>query len=403
MPASSIANASAPQSLARYRWNPGSDHLDWMTLPDDWCDLLPGSLPTRGRDFAALLTGRDQGDRARTTARAGLDEVPVFDRFRLSTPAGPLWVRERLAASGGDGVLEGELSALTEGEAQLAELDGDTSYDLLTGVFTRHRLVHGLRLAADNALSKSNNGAYLVADIDNFGMLNHAYGCRAGDGVLVAVAERLYELLGAGVLVGRVGDDSFGIVLEGADEDSALALAERLVRSLAEQPLVPGDDLMVTISVGAVVFPSAACSPEEAMARADLAVAGAKAAGRNRFELYALSADQRAVQRRDLAIARRVQQALVENRLTFAYQPVVSARSHRPAFFECLLRIRTPNNLVIPAGQFIPLVEDMGLIRQIDHFVLEHAVGELRADPHAVLAINVSAYTTGDAAWLRRL
>jgi len=403
MYAASIANASAPFSTVRYRWDRGSDGLEWLSVPDDWWGLLPPDLPARGREFMHLLAARDQGERAGTASRVGVDAVPVFTRFRLDTAAGPLWVQERLEPAGDADVLEGEFWALTEGEAQLAELDGDTSYDLLTGTFTRHRLVHGLRMAVEKALAKSGSGAYLVVDIDNFGLLNHAYGCRAGDGILVALAERLYGLLGAGVLLGRVGDDSFGIVLEGADEDSALALAERMVRSLTEQPLTPDGDSMVTASVGAIVFPAAACSAEEAMARADLAVAGAKASGRNHFELYALSAGQRAVQRRDLAIARRVQEALQDNRLTFAYQPIVNARSHQPEFHECLLRIRTRNDLVIPAGQFVPMVEDLGLIRQIDHWVLEQAVKELRADPYADLAINVSAYTTGDAAWLRLL
>jgi EAL domain-containing protein (putative c-di-GMP-specific phosphodiesterase class I) len=174
------------------------------------------------------------------------------------------------------------------------------------------------------------------------------------------------------------------------------------VRSVGERPLC-ADDIVVTVSVGAVVFPISACSAEEAMARAGLAVAGAKASGRNHFELYALSAEQRAVQRRDLAIVRRVQDTLLEKRLEFAYQPIVRANWHQPAFYECLLRMRTPNNTLVPASQFIPVVEDSGLIRQIDRFALEKAMAELSDDPSANLAINVSGHTVSDRSWLNRL
>ena len=240
-------------------------------------------------------------------------------------------------------------------------------------------------------------------DVDNFALLNHALGCAAGDAVLVGLAERLHNSIGNGSLLGRVGDDSFGIVLEGASEDSALALSEQLVRSIGETPIQVDGEMIVTVSVGAVVFPALACSAAEAMARADLAVAGAKASGRNHFELYALSENQRIGQRRDLAIARRVQDALAERRLVFAYQPVVNAKSHTPAFYECLLRMRTPNNTVVPAGQFVPVIEELGLMRQIDHFVLEAALNELRHEPLVSLAINVSGYTTSDASWLKRL
>ncbi len=403
MCAQQTANGSGSAMPARYRWDRGTDRLEWETLPVDWAAALPAPLPGCGRDLADLLVPADHAERGWVLAKAGNSDTPVFVRFRLKTASGWLWVRERLAASGLPSVLEGELWPLSEGEAQLADLDGGGAYDPLTGVFTRERLFQGLQRVVAEALSVGGGGSYLVVDIDNFSLLNHAYGCRTGDMVLVALAERLRRLLGSGVLLGRDSGDSFGIIIEGLTEEGTLALADRLVRAIAEAPLIGGEDIVVTVSIGAVVFPIAACSAEEAMARADLAVAGAKAAGRNYYQLYALADDRRAGHRRNLTIARRVQDALAENRLMFAYQPVVSARSHQPVFHECLLRLRTPNNTVIPAGQFVPVVEDLGLMRQIDHVVLEKAVAELALDLHTTLAINVSAHTTGDAAWLRRL
>lgn len=402
MHAEQKTNGSTSAESARYRWESGSDRLDWHRVPDCWLAALPDSLPSTGRDLTGLLNVADHAARGKALAKAAGSSTPVFVRFRLESALGELWVQERLETAEPPGALEGELWLLSEDEARLADLDGSNAYDPLTGVFSRQRLFQGLRTVVGKARA-TGSGGYLVVDIDNFSLLNHAFGCRTGDMVLVALAERLRRILGGGALLGRVGDDSFGVIVDGLTEDGTLALADRLVRSIAATPIIQEDAITVTVSIGAVVFPLAASSAEEAMARADLAVAGAKAAGRNHYELYALTDNRSEGHRRNLTIARRVQDALEENRLVFAYQPVVSARSHTPVFYECLLRMRTPNNTVIPAGQFVPAVEDLGLMRQIDHVVLEKAVGELALDPHATLAINISAHTTGDAAWLRRL
>jgi EAL domain-containing protein (putative c-di-GMP-specific phosphodiesterase class I) len=101
--------------------------------------------------------------------------------------------------------------------------------------------------------------------------------------------------------------------------------------------------------------------------------------------------------------AERIQTALRDDRFVFAYQPVVSAKDGEVGHYECLLRIVEENGEIRAAAWFMPVVEEMGLIRQIDRKVLEMAVRELRRCPEVSLAINVSAYTTGDKVWMRRL
>ncbi len=403
MPLDHHSNITLPFSVAGYRWDRTNDQIVWSAFGEDWRQVFGDAVPRSAGELQSCIVDRDREERRQALNRIGDCNIPAFVRFRLKCAAGPVWVQERLARTDTPDVLEGEVAALSTGEAEIANLDGASSYDPLTGTFTRNRLFEGLQAAVSKAMATGGGGAFLVVDIDNFGQVNHALGCRAGDRLLVRLAERLRVSVCNGALLGRVGGDSFGIVVEGATEDSALALAERVVRSVRDKPLCSDDDIVVTVSVGTVVFPTSACSAEEAMARADLAVASAKASGRNHFELYALSADQRAVQRRDLAIARRVQDAILGDRLEFAYQPIVRANWHQPAFYECLLRMRTPNNTLVPASQIIPLVEDTGLMRQVDHFVLEKAMAELSGDPNANLAINVSGHATSDQSWLKRL
>ena len=112
---------------------------------------------------------------------------------------------------------------------------------------------------------------------------------------------------------------------------------------------------------------------------------------------------QRGRQRRNSAIVGTVKAALRQNRLLFAYQPVVSAATGIIDYFECLLRIRDAAGNILPGAEFITAVEDFGLIGLIDRFVLERAVQELGTHPEVRLGFNVSGLTACDRPWLRAL
>src|SRR3546814_1274678 len=114
------------------------------------------------------------------------------------------------------------------------------------------------------------------------------------------------------------------------------------------------------------------------MTRAETAMQDAKRQGRDSFSLYLLSDEQRRDQRRDMAVGEEVKEALKDNRLTFAYQPIVDSHGSSVAFYECLLRMRTPAGEIVPAGVFVPVVERLGLARIMDRRVLELAVEELK-------------------------
>ncbi|TMJ66866.1 MAG: EAL domain-containing protein [Alphaproteobacteria bacterium] len=108
-------------------------------------------------------------------------------------------------------------------------------------------------------------------------------------------------------------------------------------------------------------------------------------------------------QRRNSAIVGTVRAALRQNRLLFAYQPVVSAATGIVDYFECLLRIRDEGGNILPGAEFITAVEHFGLIGLIDRFVLERAVQELGTYPQVRLGFNVSGLTACDRPWLRAL
>ena len=139
------------------------------------------------------------------------------------------------------------------------------------------------------------------------------------------------------------------------------------------------------------------------MAKAEVSLRQAKQNGRDCFVRYRAEDASRKDNQTYVRTAERIQSALRDDRFVFAYQPVVSAKDGEVAHYECLLRIVEENGDIRSAAWFMPVVEEMGLIRQIDRKVLEMAVRELRRCPEVSLAINVSAYTTGDKVWMRRL
>ena len=105
----------------------------------------------------------------------------------------------------------------------------------------------------------------------------------------------------------------------------------------------------------------------------------------------------------ELSVGAAVEAALREDRLLFAFQPVVCAATGKVDYFECLLRMRDENGEIVSGGEFITIVEELGWIGLIDRYVLEKTVWELAADPEVRLGFNISGMTAGDRPWLRSL
>ena len=106
---------------------------------------------------------------------------------------------------------------------------------------------------------------------------------------------------------------------------------------------------------------------------------------------------------RGLAVEATVRAALRQDRLLFAFQPVVCAVTGKVDYFECLLRMRDENGSIVTGAEFVTLVEELGLIGLIDRYALEKTVQELAADPEVRLGFNVSGLTACDRSWLRSL
>jgi EAL domain-containing protein (putative c-di-GMP-specific phosphodiesterase class I) len=156
-----------------------------------------------------------------------------------------------------------------------------------------------------------------------------------------------------------------------------------------------------TVSVGAVWLPAGAASSQEAMLRAEEALDNARQAGRDGFAVYVKSPQRETARLRLMGIADEVVAALNDNRLVFAYQPIVTAKTRTTTHYECLLRMVRPDGTIAAAGQFIPAAEQLGLVRLVDRHALEMTVAQLYLNPNVTLAVNVSGTTATDPSWLQ--
>ncbi|MBI3709422.1 MAG: GGDEF and EAL domain-containing protein [Proteobacteria bacterium] len=319
-----------------------------------------------------------------------------------------VWVHERgavrLSPQGHPTRMAGTLRNITSRKGKEHRLEYLANYDDLTGHYNRGRLKHALEHALTFSSRYRVPGAYLLIGIDHLSEVNATHGYQAADAVIIGVGQRLDRCLRAADVIGRIGGDCFGVVLGNCPETDLSAAAEKLLRSVREAAIdTPAGPIRVTISIGGVAFLDHGPIVHDAMAQAETALREAKAAGRDRFAQFSVSEEQREQRRRTVAMAEEVQLAVKEDRLLFAFQPIVDAQEHKVDHYECLLRLRRRDGSLIVAGEFVPVVEQCGLMRLIDRRALELAIDELTRYPNVRLAINISGHTASDRSWLRAL
>jgi diguanylate cyclase (GGDEF)-like protein/PAS domain S-box-containing protein len=228
------------------------------------------------------------------------------------------------------------------------------------------------------ALSKRNNLplSLMVVDIDRFRELNQTLGHTSGDELLRQVAGRLSGSLRDSDILGRLGGDVFGVLLpDMADNQQASIVARRIIDTLIMPVRVDGQDVFATASVGIVFFPRDGRNVHELVSNARIAVSHAKRLGRNSYQYY--SAGMHDEIRDRLLLETDLRNATLRNEFLLYYQPKASCANGRITGTEALIRWQHPRRGIVPPDQFIPLLEETGLIVQVGRWVLEEACRQI--------------------------
>jgi diguanylate cyclase (GGDEF)-like protein len=392
-----------------YEWRFDTDAVLWMGALNAVFGSGDTAPPTTGSALNARINAEDLPARLKAIADSDRRNCGYDCEYRLRRSNGAfVWVHDRGRVEFSEAGLpvrqRGILRVIDRRKAQQVQVELQVNFDELTGLPNRARLTDALQHAIVNAQRYSDTGGYLAVDIDGLAGINERYGYAAADAAIVEVAHRIERLLRLNDVVGRVGGDQFGIVLNQCSEADMAATADRVLCALRDEPVHTAVGAVpVTASAGGVGFPDFVKTAVEAMALAEAALADAKRNGRDRFARHYLSEAERSEHQQLQAVAERVKRELKANTLVLAFQPVVQTGSGTIRFYECLLRMVNPDGTIVAAGDFIPAVERLGLSRLVDRRVLEMTVEELRRYPDVHLSMNISGFTATDRAWLRTI
>ena len=396
-----LRHALAAAGDIAYVWDLDDDTLRWGGTSAEF-ERLGGAEALRDGATVAARLHADDRRRRHNRLQAHLASGRSYDcEFRVVLPDGAIvWVHDRGAAWPGR-----RLSGVWRFIAADRARDGAGGEDELTGLYNRQRLREALDYVVTASLRTGRPGGYLVVGIDKLGNVNDSFGEPVGDAVLIEIGRRLELTLRASDVLGRIGADRFGIVLAECPEDHIAVAAERILAAVNRDPVRTGaGPVYATVSLGAATFPEQGKVAQDIMNRAEHALTEAKRAGRDCYTSYALSEEQRLKHRADMAMGERVQRALKEDRLVFAYQPVVPSGAYGSGgvdYYECLLRMIDEDGQPVAAAHFIPVIERLGFVRIIDRYVLERAVKEAADNPGYCLGLNISGVTATDRSWLR--
>lgn len=394
-----------------YRWDLGSDRIDWAKNAGAVLGEIDIAALRRGRAFALHIDPKHAADRydgVTGNAQAAPNASHPYALQYRFLPDGrrgktALWVEERGVCTTdykGEPVQAQGTLRVTGDRRQRARSQGARDDHESLRFSSRAELTRTLAKLLSSHGGRAEKGAFLLVGVNDLTRINETYGYDAGDEVIAIVGQRLASAVRGQDCLGRFSSNKFGIVLHGCDAKDVAAVARRTMAAVERDVVsTSAGAVAATIVVGAVLLPADANTTQDAIGRALQAIDMARVGPKERLYCYDPTAPREAERKSNIAIADEVIRALNDRRIMIALQPVVNAGGHDPEFYECLVRLRLPDGAVLDASEFVPVAEELGLSKLIDHRALELVIELLRATPNRKLALNVSALSTTDGHW----
>ncbi|HTQ03055.1 MAG TPA: EAL domain-containing protein [Polyangiaceae bacterium] len=276
-------------------------------------------------------------------------------------------------------------------------------YDDLTGLPRRELLLDRVGQLLAGRASVVERIALVIVDVTRFRHVNDTLGRGAGDELLRQLARRLAGLLDRGDTLARFDGNSFALVMASNEGELTTWMERELFPSLGAPFMVRGTELRITVRAGVAIFPSDGETGEELLRNAEAALANARARGQ-RSLFYAPSMNARVSEK--LNLATRLRRALEEEQFLLHYQPEIDLRSGALVAVEALIRWEDPERGLVSPGDFIPVLEETGLIVDVGQWVLRTAAAQFASWKRARLcpppiAINVSALQLAERGFVR--
>jgi diguanylate cyclase (GGDEF)-like protein len=410
-PAPDAAQILASVGEVAYDWHLDSDALSWGANVADVLLMPDIAAVSSGRGYAQFLEADN--------AQARFDVVMQSDKrddghgvaYHIQYCVRPdpasqtrLWVEDNgrwfAGPDGKPARAHGLVRVINERYEHERRLSYLARCDGLTGELNRHHLTELLEDTLDEAVRLRSSCGFLLVAIDNLARINESYGFDIADQVIGVVAKRLRSRMRGKDTLGRYSGNKFGLVLRDCTPDDMAVAAERMLAGVRDE-MVPtsAGAIAVTVTIGGVTAPRHARSVAEILARVQETLDAAKGRRRGSFLAYRPNIEREALRRENVRATDEIVAALNDRRIFLAYETVAAAADRRPVFYECLMRIRRTDGSLIAANDIVPVAERLGLVRLLDHRVLELVVEEMLAAPSLQASLNVSPASTTDPDW----
>ena len=262
-------------------------------------------------------------------------------------------------------------------------------YDELTGLFNRSYFLQQSKKAIAN-IGRNSKGALVFFDLDDFKRINDTLGHEAGDHILSTVATRLRGLLPKEAIICRYGGDEYALFLDvDLGDENLRQLCQKILDVITEPIEYNKQMLRFGASLGVAQYPQDGMTVDRLLKLADLALYDAKNNGKNSYRFFSAEMENELQQR--LVMEEELSKAVANGDLSLHFQPIVSIKDGNPQVFEALTRWIWEGKNVSP-DEFIPLAEDLGLIREIGEWTLKEACRQCTTWPgETSVAVNLSA------------
>ncbi|MGW7415348.1 putative bifunctional diguanylate cyclase/phosphodiesterase [Streptomyces sp. NPDC054863] len=334
-----------------------------------------------GSELASIIHPADLGsvvhEVRRFLAASPLEEPTTRIECRFKSGTGD-WLNVESTVNRHQGGLIFNSRDVTERVRLQAQLQHNAEHDPLTDLPNRALFTKRVRLALTGRRATDLGTAVLFIDLDGFKAVNDRLGHQAGDELLIQAARRLQDSVRAGDTAARLGGDEFAALILGdgtrdqaAREYQVHEIADRLRLTLSQPYKVDGNDVRVAASIG-VAFAEPGITPTDLMRNADLAMYRAKAAGKDRVELYAPQMQAEVVRRTELAT--RLRTALHDGEFALLHQPVVNLATGRVAAVAAQARWRSAQGILFTPAEFLRVADDSDRTAELGRWLLEEAV-----------------------------
>ena len=270
--------------------------------------------------------------------------------------------------------ISGSIQDITHLHKDESLIEYQNQHDALTGL--PNRAFFSKTLEEFFTLRKSSTlSAVIILDIDRFKQININLSQKQGDNLLRGLAQRISRVIRAADFAARLGSDEFAILIKNVQDLSELnLLMNRIMYDLSKPFILNRQEMFISYSLGISVFPNDANDAESLLNHSNISRSIAKTQGGNQFVFYHSGMNAKA--QGLLSLENDLRRALKNHQIEVFYQPQVNAKTLMPTGAEALMRWNHPEHGIISPTVFIPLAESTGLIIEIGHYVLQHAILE---------------------------